>query len=118
MVQKIYRQGDVGIIPLDSPPNMDVMNKAKHVLKDEKRKLIRRGENGGVHELESLDTATIFSDVSTDENVKALFGRYIEVREPTQIVHGEHAPILLQPGWYEIAIQRESFDGAVRTVRD
>lgn len=114
MAKKIYRQGDVGIIPLDGPPTIV----SGHTLKADKRKLIRRGENGGVHELETLTTATLHTEVSTDEKVRALFGRYIEVREPTRIVHGEHAPITLQPGWYEIAIQRESYQDIVRYTMD
>lgn len=97
--QKMYRQGDVGLIPVDGPP-------ANQKRKAEKRKLIRKGEHGGVHQLESLDHATIYSVLDEAEKVVA---RYIEVTEPTRVVHGEHNSITLPPGWYEIRIQREQF---------
>lgn len=108
---KILRQGDVGLIPCAAPV-LGVDRK----LKNEKRKLIRRGENGGVHELESLEKATLVQE--TDVQEKQLYNRYVQVLEETRIVHKEHAPIVLQPGWYEIRIQRESFNNVIRNTAD
>lgn len=113
-MQKILRQGDVGLIPLDGPPTLAEGGK----LKKENKKLIRRGENGGVHELADLKQATIHVEERMVDGTTALFGRYIKVEEETQVVHKEHNPITLVPGWYEIRIQREFFGNAVRFTGD
>jgi hypothetical protein len=109
----IIRQGDVGLIPIEGEP--------PHELRQQKTRLIRKGEHGGKHELATLERASIWEAVLPDGST--LGTRFIQVVEPTEVVHHEHNSVALSPqeeklpghiGWYEIRIQREEF--ASRTV--
>lgn len=45
-------------------------------------------------------------------------GLFLKVSEPTQVVHEEHAPIPLRPGFYRVWRQREYSPQEIRVVRD
>ena len=43
---------------------------------------------------------------------------YLLVTQTTQVVHEEHGPITLDPGWWRVIRQREYTPEALRTVAD
>lgn len=43
---------------------------------------------------------------------------YLKVTQTTQVVHEEHGPITLDPGWWRVVRQREYTPEALRTVAD
>ncbi len=85
----IYRQGDVGLMPVDEVP------KEAKVLKS---RLLRRGEHGGLHMLEKKADTTLVEH----EGVK-----YILSETGVKVVHGEHNHIDLPAGKYRVQVQRE-----------
>jgi hypothetical protein len=44
--------------------------------------------------------------------------RYLEVNQPTKLVHEEHSAIDLSPGTYKIVIQREYAPNAISQILD
>lgn len=100
MSQKVYRQGDLAFIPIEEIPK-----KAKAV----STRVIRTGENGGVHALEEKASAVMYEVDGV---------RYILSEDGVGIVHGEHKKVDLPAGKYEIRIQRELGQEGVRDVID
>ncbi|HSH01510.1 MAG TPA: hypothetical protein VLL52_03255 [Anaerolineae bacterium] len=43
---------------------------------------------------------------------------FVQVTDPTQIVHDEHYPLAIPPGTYQVVRQREYTPRGVRRVRD
>ena len=43
---------------------------------------------------------------------------YLDLVEPTRVVHEEHDALTLGPGWWLVVRQREYTPGAVRTIQD
>jgi len=43
---------------------------------------------------------------------------YLDLIEPTRVVHEEHDALTLGPGWWLVVRQREYTPEAVRTIRD
>src|SRR5215475_6890185 len=43
---------------------------------------------------------------------------YLELVEPTRVVHEEHDALTLGPGWWLVVRQREYTPDAIRTIRD
>lgn len=83
---KVWRQGDIAFELVDKPENVQKTN----------RKIIRRGEHGGVH---CLEKGTLFKDIETNE---------FYVKGPDTIIHTKtHKPLHLPEGWYRVRIQRE-----------
>ncbi|MEM2174171.1 MAG: hypothetical protein QXI58_00900 [Candidatus Micrarchaeia archaeon] len=91
MAEKIhvYRQGDIAFIKLDQAPKG---------LKKIRKKVIRKGEHGGIHLLEK-------GDIYIDEKTRTMYvgsdGNLL-VRHTTS-----HKDLELPPGFYEVRIQRE-----------
>lgn len=100
MSQKVYRQGDLAFIPIEEIPKM-----AKAV----STRVIRTGENGGIHALEEKSSAVMYEVDGV---------RYILSEDGVGIVHGEHKKVDLPAGKYEIRIQRELGQEGVRDVID
>lgn len=116
MGMKVFRQGDVAFIPrTDLPKSItevealvgaDKKTKAKII----KSRTVRKGENGGIHAISKETTGHIYYEL---DGV-----RYIIGPEGVGIVHGEHKPVLLPPGSYEVRVQREADGRSWRNVRD
>jgi len=99
----VYRQGDVLFLPIESA---SIPTEAKI----KKSRLIRRGEHGGLHQLESLDHATHYEH----EGVK-----YVLTERGVGIVHGEHHRLDLPAGAYRVVVQREAASNTIfRSVVD
>jgi hypothetical protein len=99
----LYRQGDVLIRQIGSLPTQKATKRENGVL--------AYGEvTGHAHRVEQLHQAEV---VEVGDN---LFLRVGE--EGVRIVHDEHAPIFLDPGNYQITIQREYSPEAIKNVED
>lgn len=98
----IIRQGDVLISQITKLP--DNLEKLDH-------KIVAHGESGHFHRLEK---GTIY-ETKTAERLM-----FIEIKEPTKIVHEEHKAIRIEPGFYEVKREREfdPFADVIREVRD
>lgn len=71
-------------------------------------KVLARGEaTGHTHEL-------LEGSVWTDDQGTL----YLEVPQATQVVHPEHHPLDLAPGYYQVIRQREYTPEAIRRVSD
>jgi hypothetical protein len=102
-MKKLYRQGDVLIRQIDSLPKQKASKRENGIL--------AYGEvTGHAHKVEDLEKA----EVLEIEN-----GTFLRVgNEGVRIVHDEHAPITLDPGNYEVTIQREYTPAEIRNVAD
>jgi hypothetical protein len=100
---KLYRQGDVLIRKIKSLPGQKATKRENGIL--------AYGEvTGHAHRVEELHKAEVM------EVGEGLFLRV--GKEGVRIVHDEHAPIVLDPGNYQITIQREYSPEEIRNVED
>ena len=96
----IYRQGDLGFIPIDALPQSAVKSKSR---------LLRRGEHGGLHQLDREPAAEIY----------VLEGKkFILAKDGALVIHGEHGAVSLPAGLYEVRVQRELMDSRELRVVD
>jgi len=103
---EVYRQGDVAFIRSNNVINFD--NPPKHPwgatmnLKKLDTRVIRKGENGGIHALEekAAEKDVVFYELGGT--------RYILSPQGVGIVHGEHHKIELPPGLWEVRVQNET----------
>jgi hypothetical protein len=102
---KLYRQGDVLVIPTKSIPA---------TLKETKRYTLALGEATGHHH-SILDGSAI--GYATDENALA---EYVEVNAPegAPLTHQEHDTIVLPEGQYRVIGQVEYTPERLVSVRD
>lgn len=107
--KKIYRQGDVLLIPVASIP-------ASAPVKAEANRLIlARGEATGHHHSFTLaDTVALFREDGSGG------GLFLSVTgdAPAALEHQEHTALAIPPGNYRVRIQREYHPQAVRNVAD
>lgn len=95
----MHRQGDVLFTKIEALPEG---------LTQRTSQVIVEGEATGHHH--SLVAGRV---------LEAVTGHlYLEVLRATQVVHQEHNPITLEPGYYAITRQREYSPEAIRTVID
>jgi hypothetical protein len=89
MNAKIIRQGDVWFIPVAEVPAS---------AKRRKDRTIALGEATGHHHT-LTETATVFGELNGQQ--------WVVVEEaPAEVVHQEHAPLVLEVGYYEVRIAR------------
>lgn len=103
--KKIYRQGDVLLIPTDKIPDG---------LKETKRITLALGEVTGHHHSIVDFGATGYAD-SEDG-----LATYLAVENPegVELTHQEHDTITIPYGDYQVFIQREYTPEAIKQVRD
>lgn len=112
MPQQVYRQGDVVLVVVDGVPIMDNLVKSESTL-------IRKGEHGGKHSIETLEQASIYELFGKDVKVGTPpTARYLLATQDANIVHSEHKTITVPKGFYLIGTQREDFHGIERRVAD
>jgi hypothetical protein len=107
---KLYRQGDVLIIPVASVPA-----NTKPVLRENGRVILAYGEVTGHHH------SIVETDVELVTSQKADQLRTwlrITTDEPVALTHQEHDTIQLPPGDYEVRRQREYSPEAPTWVQD
>jgi hypothetical protein len=107
---KLYRQGDVLIIPVASIPA-----NTKPVLRENGRVILAHGEVTGHHHSIVDDQV----ELVTSEDAEALrTWLRITTDEPVALTHQEHDTILLPPGQFEVRRQREYSPEAPTWVQD
>jgi len=95
-----YRQGDLLFVQMETLPEGDLVKRPSlMIVAGEATSHAHRLTAGTI--LEAPDGAL-----------------YLELAEPTRVVHEEHDALTLDPGWWLVVRQREYTPGAVRTIRD
>ena len=92
IVDSIYRQGDVLLVPVEVAPD------GKKVKARRGRLILALGEVTGHHHSVAVADA---------EMVEAAEKVYLSIMRETTLDHQEHASITLAPGTYEVVRQRE-----------
>lgn len=91
-VRPVWRQGDVFLVPLESPPSGEWLPHGP---------VLAEGEvTGHSHRLERAADARVLSGVGGSMILEVL-------GEEATIVHEEHGPVRVPRGLYEVRIQRE-----------
>ena len=96
-----YRHGDVMLEQISSiPPNALERQGA----------ILARGElTGHSHRIENWQAAQLFTHNGQT---------FVQIKQPTAIIHEEHHAIPLEIGFYRYWMQREYHPKAIVTVRD
>lgn len=98
-----YRQGDVLLVRVASLPLGAEQEKADDSI------VLAYGEvTGHAHRISTAGASAY----------QWQGDRLIEIREPSDLVHEEHAPIHLKPGVYKLVQQREYTPERIRRVAD
>jgi len=101
----MYRQGDVLIRRIDSIPTS-----AKRVDPDKTGRLIlAEGETTGHAHAIPGTAGDLFADGDS---------LFLDIKQPTKLVHEEHDHISIDPGFYEVVGQREYHPEKIRRVLD
>lgn len=100
----MIRQGDVLLVPTQQP-----QSRLTQALRSWRGWVLAEGEQTGHAHVIDSDLASLFHD-------KELAKRFLRVDAPVDLTHEEHNAITVQPGWYEVRIQRQ-FDPTRRTAR-
>jgi len=95
-----YRQGDLLLLCQDTRPEAELTPRQSTVI-------VAGEATGHAHRLQA---GTILE--APDGTL------YLEVTQPTQVIHEEHRPISLEPGLWRVVRQREYNPEAIRTVVD
>lgn len=113
---EIYRQGDILLKKLNKKPDL------KNLKKLDIPVVLGHGEvTGHLHQIKS--NAVLHSTSPKNVEVFAITGVvdepiFLEIESNTELVHEEHGPIALSPGWYEPTRQREYSPERLRYVSD
>lgn len=107
---KMYRQGDVLIIPVATIPKG-----TKTVRRENGLVVLAHGEVTGHHHAIHDDAVTL---VTTEQANELRMWLTVTAPEPVALTHQEHDTILLPPGQYEVRRQREYTPEAIRNVQD
>ena len=113
----LYRQGDLLFRRLKRKPwDAGKLKKGKIILEGEATGHAHKLDDDSDAELYDWLEVRSFSDIGP-RRIKS--NRcHLRIVSRSKIVHDEHAPVELDPGWYEIVRQRE-FDGKdIRVVTD
>lgn len=102
--QNQIRQGDVYMERVSSIPTT-----AKQITPIGGRIILAEGEATGHHHSVDADAADWWK---TDTE------QFLQVYETAEVVHQEHAPLILKKGIYHITRQREYTPAATRNVMD
>jgi hypothetical protein len=101
-----YRQGDVLLVRRQDRKLHDTAPVPRH----HGRIILAEGEaTGHAHAIDSPDATLLEGDEGE---------RYLRVDAPCDLVHEEHAAIVLEPGLYRVIRQREWGPGVAGYVRD
>lgn len=110
----IYRQGDILLCKINKPK----LNKVRPL---DCPVILGHGEvTGHLHQIKkgarlhaaSIEDAQTFALIGGDMPI------FLEVTDTTEIVHEEHGPISLSPGWYKPVRQREYEPKGLKYVAD
>ena len=101
---QMYRQGDVLITRVAKIPARAIKRENRGAV------VLAEGEvTGHAHRIEAPEIAELYD---SDRGV------YLTVERATRLVHEEHGAIVLEPGAYRVARQREYTPDSIRNVAD
>lgn len=114
-----YRQGDVYLVRVD-PETIKAMKDVKPLARDEGKAVMAYGEVTGHHHC-VLEKEAQWVGTGLDYDAS----RFLVTDKPVQLKHideqglltGEHATIEVEPGAYQVFIQREYQPGPLRESR-
>lgn len=95
-----YYQGDVAFIKIGDKKKYGKDKGDLKAKSENGRYILARGEKTGHMHTVDAESATLYSGLFNGRNV-------LVVNEATEVVHNEHAPLLLEPGEYEVRMQRQ-----------
>lgn len=98
--KRLYRQGDVLVIPVDTIPT----DGTKPVGREHGKVILAHGEVTGHHHAIVDDDADL---VTTEQADELRMWLNITASGPVALTHQEHDTIMLPPGQYEVRRQRE-----------
>lgn len=104
MNTKLYRQGDVLVIPVSTIPT--------DTLKQTKRVTLALGEVTGHHH--SIDVMEAVGYGTSEDGLAS----YFEASSDVELTHQEHDTITIPPGKYRSVRQSEYSPSAIRNVAD
>ena len=111
----MIRQGDIFLKKIENKPNLSGLKQIHAPL------ILGYGEATG-HRHQIKRGAKIFANDRQSLELFAISGGdfdiFIEVSESTELLHEEHGPIELSPGWYKPIRQREYSPERLRYVTD
>lgn len=102
-MNKLYRQGDVGLLKIDALPEGGRQEKVSDTL------VLALGEVTGHSHRLCAEAATLYSFDGYD---------VFEIKQRGELVHEEHDTIALDPGFYKVIRQREYTPEQIRRVVD
>jgi hypothetical protein len=102
-MQMQYRQGDLLFVRLDIQPAGELTVRQNAVI-------VVGEATGHAHRLQTGRAGMILEDFDGS--------LYLNIAHMTQVVHEEHSPIILDPGWWLVIRQREYTPDAMGTVAD
>jgi hypothetical protein len=102
-MNKLYRQGDVGLLRIDGLPEGARLETVSDTL------VLALGEATGHSHRLCADGATLYKVDETD---------FFEIKQRGELVHEEHDAIALDPGFYKVIRQREYTPEQIRRVVD
>jgi len=102
-MNKLYRQGDVGLLRIEKLPEGARLEKVSDTL------VLALGEATGHSHRLCAEGATLYALDDYD---------VFEIKQPGQLVHEEHDAIALDPGFYKVIRQREYTPEQIRRVVD
>lgn len=118
----MIRQGEILLIPVNRPENMET--------KPTRAAVLGTGETGNAHVLTGdvkwlFDAAEDIARIEREGALAAVKALFVEVEAPAVIEHSDrsdqgHAPVIVPAGVYRVAIKREydPFADAPRYVMD
>lgn len=100
----MYRQGDVLLVPCEKPTSVKIETLGEVVL--------AHGEATGHRHRFPVNRNVRAYRRGNDERFLRVVGR------GHRLLHEEHDPIEVEPGWYEVVIQSEYDESEIRRVDD
>ncbi len=101
----MFRQGDLLITKVNRIPDG-----CKKINSEDGKLIVARGEKTGHHHSFDDDGSVALLDPPTKfwgDWDGQITGKVVQVTKKTELVHQEHDPIPLEPGYYEIRYQRQ-----------
>lgn len=108
----MYRQGDVLIVPVAQESVPPSVHASTPLGRDQRERMILAlGESTG-HAHAVVGQGALYPSATPLEPM------YLHLPRGGRVVHEEHGPFPLPPGWFRVVRQREYEPGSVRLVAD
>lgn len=112
-ILKQVHQGDVLFLKVDTLPAGE---QQQQLPSSDKGIVIHHGEAlGHYHRIPNPTAGLVAVRISDGNSVQTMA---LKVTQPTEVVHEEHNPVMLDVGHWIARTQRESFQGMTREIAD